>query len=94
MAFGAFKTLQEVIKTYQVRLVIERFIQPLPLAVNEAFASDLTFTLQHFNVRVSEASIGEFIIAPILKEVLARTIWGTAYLFGRAKEQLLASAAC
>ena len=69
MPFGSFKTLQEVLKVYQVRLVIERFIQPLPLPVNEAFASDLTFTLQNIPVRVSEASIGEFMVAPVLKEV-------------------------
>jgi hypothetical protein len=68
MAFGSFKTLQEVLKLYQVKLVIDRFIQPVTVPVNEAFASDLTFTLQNISVGVSEASIGEFMVAPVLKE--------------------------
>jgi len=69
MPFAAFKSLVDLARTYQVSLSMGRFVQPKPYAVNEAFASDLNFVLQHLAVRISEASIRELMIAPILKEV-------------------------
>jgi hypothetical protein len=69
MPFGAYKTLPDLARAYQVALVMGRFVVSRPHPVNEAFAGDLDFVLQNLAVRISEASIRELMIAPVLKEV-------------------------
>jgi len=69
MAFGTYKSVEEVAKKYQVSVAIEPFVQPIPFAVPEPFQNELTYVLQHVDVRMSEAAISEFLIAPILKEI-------------------------
>ncbi|HMX29548.1 MAG TPA: hypothetical protein PKC13_28445, partial [Blastocatellia bacterium] len=59
----------EVAKKYQVSVAIEPFVQPQPFAVPEAFQQELNYVLRHVQVKMSEAAISEFLIAPILKEV-------------------------
>lgn len=69
MAFGAYKSIQEPAKKYQITVLIEPFIQPLPIAIDERFQQELTYVLQHVDVKMSESAISEFLIAPILKEI-------------------------
>ncbi len=69
MAYGTYKSTDEVAKKYQVSVAIESFVQSLPLAVPEAFQQELNYVLGHVDVKMSEAAISEFLIAPILKEV-------------------------
>lgn len=69
MAFGSFKNLRDVALTFRVAVAVESFLRPVPLAVDERFQAELTFSLQNVDVRMSEASICEFLIAPVLKEV-------------------------
>jgi hypothetical protein len=69
MAFGNFKSLQEVATAYQISVAVDHFIEPIPSPVDERFQSELTFALKNVNVRASEAAICEFMIAPVLREV-------------------------
>ncbi len=69
MAFSAFGSLKETARTYQISVVMERFVQVKPYPVNEAFTNELEFVRKNIDVRVSEIAIGEFIIAPVLKEI-------------------------
>lgn len=69
MAFGNYKSIEEVAKKYQIFVAIEPFVQPIPIAVPEAFQNELTYVLQHVDVKMSEAAISEFLVAPILKEI-------------------------
>ncbi len=69
MAFGDFHSVSEVARTYRITFGIGQFIQPLPLAVSESFQQRLRFFQEHAPVRMSEASICEFLIAPVLQEL-------------------------
>ena len=69
MAYGNYKNTDEVAKKYQVSVAIESFVQPQPFSVPEAFQKELDYVLQNVDVRMSEAALSEFLIAPILKEV-------------------------
>ena len=69
MAYGNYKNTDEVAKKYKVSVAIEPFVQPQAFAVPEAFQNELNYVLGHVDVRVSEAAVSEFLIAPILKEV-------------------------
>jgi hypothetical protein len=69
MSFGSFRSIREIATTFQIALRLEPFLDPLPVAVDEWFVSDLSFTRSHVAVRVSEAAIGEFLVAPVLKQV-------------------------
>src|SRR5207249_11764991 len=85
MAFGSFKTLQEVAKAYQIAVKVEPFLKPLPVPVDNRLREELTFSLENLAVRVSEAAIAEFLIAPILREVWkpyrdALSLWSHAPL--------------
>jgi hypothetical protein len=70
MAFGSCTSLQDVARRFQLSVAVDAFIKPAPYPVDERFEKDLTFALQNVAVRMSEASICEFLIAPVLKEVL------------------------
>ncbi len=69
MPFGSFRSIREIATTFQITLKLEPFLQPLPVAVDERFVDDLSFTRSNVAVRVSEAAIGEFLVAPVLKQV-------------------------
>lgn len=69
MAFGVYKSIEEVAKKYQITVAVEPFVQPAPITIAEHFEPDLAYVLKHMDVRMSEASISEFLIAPILKEI-------------------------
>jgi hypothetical protein len=69
MAFGTYKSLREVALPHQISVTVAPFIEPIPLPVDGRFQSDLNFALVNIDVRASETSIGEFLIAPVLKEV-------------------------
>jgi hypothetical protein len=68
MPFGSFRSIQEIATRFQVSLKVESFLQPLPVTLDERFVDDLEFTRSHVAVRISEAAIGEFLIAPVLKQ--------------------------
>ena len=72
MAFGNYKSVQEAAKKHQITVLIEPFIAPLPIAVDERFQQELAYVLQHVDVKMSEAAVSEFLIAPILKEIWKR----------------------
>lgn len=69
MAYGKYKDIQEVAKKYQVKIAKRAFVEPIPLAIGDYFRAELTYSLDRLDVRMSEASISEFMIAPILREV-------------------------
>src|SRR4051794_26300548 len=69
MLFGSFRSIQELARSFQITLEVDTFLQPLPVAPDDRFLDDLHFTRSHVAVRVSEAAIGEFLIAPVLKQV-------------------------
>lgn len=69
MAFGGFKSLGAVALAYQIVLRPEPFIQPVPMAVDEAFRRRLEFDRLNAPVTASEQAISEFLIAPVLQEM-------------------------
>jgi len=69
MAFGTFKSLYEVVKTYQIILREEPFLQPHSVAIDERFIERLEFVRTNIAVRISEAAICEFLITPVLLEI-------------------------
>jgi len=69
MAFGTYKNIQEAAKKHQISVQVEPFIDLLPINVDERFRQELAYVMQHVDVKMSEASISEFLIAPILKEI-------------------------
>jgi hypothetical protein len=69
MAFGTYKSIEEVAKKRQFAVWLEPFIQPIPITIDERFQQELAYVLQHVDVKMSEASISEFLVAPILKEI-------------------------
>src|SRR4051812_26693809 len=69
MAFGTFESLGEALSAYQVQVREERFVQPLPLPVDEGFRTRLEFLRSNAPVSVSEEAICEFLIAPVLQQV-------------------------
>jgi hypothetical protein len=69
MAFGTYKSVQEVAKKYQIVILVESCVEPVPLPVDERFQQELAYVLRHIDVKMSEAAISEFLIAPILKEI-------------------------
>ncbi|MBY0522734.1 MAG: hypothetical protein K2R98_05025 [Gemmataceae bacterium] len=69
MAFGSYKSIGEVALPFQIAVGVESFVQPVPLPVNEQFRARLTITLRNMDVHMSEASVCEFLIAPVLWEI-------------------------
>jgi hypothetical protein len=69
MPFGNFKTLQEVALAYQVRVVFGSFLRAQSHPVNPHLEEELKFNLEKIAVRISEAAIDTFLIAPILRDV-------------------------
>jgi len=67
MAFTQFKSLGEVLKTYNIRYAEARFKPETQVKVPKGLAADLAFTLKHIAYDVSEAAICENLIYPILK---------------------------
>src|SRR5437868_1881799 len=89
MPFGNFKTLQDVLKRYQIRVQGSEFIQPLPMTVNPQLRERLTFFKTNAPLNVSEEAICEFLIAPILQEMWLMyadvlTLWSHAYFGSEA----------
>lgn len=68
MAFGTFGTLEEVVRTYQVAVRLQPFIEPAPVPVDERFRQRLEFVRQNAPVSASEEAICEFLISPVLQE--------------------------
>ncbi len=69
MAFGNFKSAQEVALAFQVSVQVAYFVQPVPMAVDERLREDLQFAQEHLNLLMSEAALCENLIAPVLREV-------------------------
>jgi hypothetical protein len=64
-----FKSLGEVLKTYNIRYVETGFKIESKVKVPKALSADLNFTLKNIVYDVSEAAICENLIYPILKSV-------------------------
>lgn len=69
MAYGKYKSLNEAAREYQIAIEFVPFVMPFPFPVDERFQQELSFVLQGIDVRMSEAALSEFLIAPILKEI-------------------------
>jgi hypothetical protein len=69
MPFTQFKSLGEVLKTYNVRYVEDAFKIESQVKVPKALTVDLAFTLKNIAYDVSEAAICENLIYPILRSV-------------------------
>ena len=87
MAFGTFKTLQDVARTYQVRVALGSFLRSQPRAVNPHLEEELRFNQEKIAVRVSEAAIDTFIIGPVLRDVWksytdALMLWSHVPMYG------------
>ena len=75
MAYGKYKNINEVATKYRINVAVESFVQPLPIALDERFErlrDDLADALNNLEVKMSEASICEFLLAPILSEIWKR----------------------
>ena len=70
MAFRTYKTLGDVIKTYQLRREVVSFpdAHPRP-TVPVTLREEIDFVLQNVAYKVSEAAVCENIIYPILRQV-------------------------
>jgi len=69
MAFGHFKNKAAVLEKFSIRYEEEGFVVPTEFVISQAFLDDFNFVREHIDTRVSESSICENIIYPILKEV-------------------------
>ena len=69
MAYRKYKSIHEVSKKYQVAIASQPFIEFLPFPTDERFQAELSWVLENIDVRMSEAALSEFLIAPILKEI-------------------------
>lgn len=69
MSYGTYKNIEQVAKKHQIAILVEPFVQPIPIIIDERFQQELAYVLQHLDVKMSEASISEFLVAPILKEI-------------------------
>ena len=76
MAFTQFKFLKDVLKTYQLHLSKDNFIQNnLPHPAPALLHNDIDFSLKQGLYKHSEAAICEQLIYPILK-----TLWIEGFL--------------
>lgn len=69
MPFGTYKSLGDAALANAVAVKVAFFVQPVPMPVDKRFEADLQFALENINVRMSEAAVCEFLLAPILREV-------------------------
>jgi hypothetical protein len=69
MAFSSYKTIGEVLKTFQVTYTQVNFINETLFNVSDHFRQDLETTMEYGVVDSSEFAICENLIYPILKEV-------------------------
>jgi hypothetical protein len=70
MPFGAFKTLGEALRAFQVTETEEDFVILQPLPVSDYFRADLSMKLKVFDVECSEAAVCEYLISPVLTETV------------------------
>ncbi|MBN3949144.1 MAG: hypothetical protein HWQ38_22815 [Nostoc sp. NMS7] len=69
MAFSSYKTIGEVLKTFQVIYTEANFIGEAEFNVSDYFREDLEFTMREGAVDCSEFAICENLISPVLKQV-------------------------
>ena len=68
MAFADYKEISAILKKFQIRYEESDFITAAEMPISQAFLDDFNFVRDHIDTRVSEYSICESIIYPILKE--------------------------
>jgi hypothetical protein len=86
MAFGAYQTVGEAIRAFEVTATAEPFVQPTSLPVTEHFRRDMDTTLSSTPVNCSEWAVCENLIYPVLKEVVQNyrqflTVWSHVSLY-------------
>ncbi|MEA5565769.1 hypothetical protein [Anabaena sp. UHCC 0399] len=69
MAFSNFKTIGEVLKTFQVTYTEANFINELAFTISDYFREDLELMMRDAVVDNSEFAICENLIYPVIKEV-------------------------
>jgi len=69
MPFTQFKSLGDVLKTYNIKYIEDNFKIQSQIKVPKHLVTDLNFTLKNIAYDVSEASICENLIYPILRSV-------------------------
>lgn len=72
MAFTDFKTISEVQERFSIRYEAAPFIPVNPVEPNPTLVEELAFTEEYIDTRVSEFSIREGLIFPVLKEAYRR----------------------
>lgn len=72
MAFTDFKTISEVQERFSIRYEAAPFIHVNPVEPNPTLVEELAFTEEYIDTRVSEFSIREGLIFPVLKEAYRR----------------------
>ncbi|BAY60434.1 hypothetical protein NIES22_04930 [Calothrix brevissima NIES-22] len=69
MAFSSFKTIEEVLKEFQVTYSEANFVSEVQFNIPDYFREDLEFTMREGAVNCSEFAICENLISPVLKQV-------------------------
>ncbi|MCE7980843.1 MAG: hypothetical protein DYG89_06595 [Caldilinea sp. CFX5] len=72
MAFTDFKTISEVQERFTIRYEAASFVQINPVEPNPTLVEELAFIEEYIDTRVSEFSIREGLIFPVLKEAYRR----------------------
>jgi hypothetical protein len=69
MSFTSYKTLSQVLQTFQISYQELNFIQPQPFEISEYLRAELQFNLTELVVDSSEYALCENLIYPILREI-------------------------
>ena len=69
MSYTSFESLLDVTKAFKIKVKTEEFIKTKEFEINEYFMKQLKRNLQDRATILSEASICESLISPIIKEV-------------------------
>ncbi|MFM7405903.1 MAG: hypothetical protein ACKO3K_04345 [Cuspidothrix sp.] len=69
MAFSNYKTIGEVLKTFQITYTETEFINEISYTISDYFREDLEFMMRYGVINNSEYAICENLIYPVLKEV-------------------------
>jgi hypothetical protein len=86
MAFGAYQTVGEAIRAFEVTATTEPFVEPISLFPDEHFRREVSSILANIPVTCSEWAVCEHLICPVLREARKNyeqflTLWSHAPLY-------------
>ena len=79
MAFKDFKDIALVMEEFQITYQESDFLQAGEIAVSPLFLDEWNFSQKHLHIHVSEAAIGEWVLAPILREAYKKHVAQLAF---------------